>query len=118
MTSAPTVLSASERAAQINSENPDSGFRLVEDAAFWAADGIHTGAQLDRYLLEETYRNLYKEVRGFNDRSNLIDTSDEALSGMIEKFMSDLEDAAEDDGICDDAGADDFYGDNDESWDS
>lgn len=46
---------ASARAAEINATFPDRAFTLVEDVSHWDGYGIHTGAELDKYLAEQHY---------------------------------------------------------------
>ena len=61
-------MTASQYAIQINAKNPNSIFRLVEDAAHWAAMGVKTGEELRRFLAIAEYEDSYKETRGFRPR--------------------------------------------------
>ena len=56
-------MTAAERAAQINAENP-SAVALIATEGHWAASNIHTAEELDHYLAVEDYRDLYKTRHG------------------------------------------------------
>jgi hypothetical protein len=61
-------MTASERAAQINAQDPDNAFKLVEDDTHWARYKIYTGVELDHYLAVQLYVNLYKDEHGIKPR--------------------------------------------------
>jgi len=70
------MITATERAHQINIETAarctERGItcwgELVTDAAHWEEYGIHTGAELDRYLAYCDYVDTYKELRNIKPR--------------------------------------------------
>lgn len=66
-------MTASERAAEINASH-DGAFKLVEDEAFWAEYGIRTAEELDHYLAEQAYVNVYKSIHGIKPRWMSFDT--------------------------------------------
>lgn len=74
---------ATEQARHINGTN-DSGFALVEDASHWADNGIHTGEELERYLLACDVSDMSKEVYGFRQRMDWRDWSLELLQAKVD----------------------------------
>ena len=73
---------ASDRAKEINARNPHIGFRLVEDASFWAESGVHTGDDLDRCLAIQTFSDSYKEAHGFRPHYDLSKLSTDELEEL------------------------------------
>jgi hypothetical protein len=55
-------MTASERAKQINLARTTVP-SLFESQDFWAADGIHTGAQLDAWIEWNAWKQAYRHVR-------------------------------------------------------
>lgn len=83
-------MTASERAKEINSKYPSSSYKLVEDAAHWAACGIHTGEELDRGLAISGYSDTYKDVHGFRPRHVDFSTlSTEKIEAMTLRLLED-----------------------------
>lgn len=70
------MITATERAIQINAATAarcaargvECWGELVTDAAHWAEYGIHTGAELDRYLAWCDYVDVYKEFYNIKPR--------------------------------------------------
>jgi hypothetical protein len=58
-------MTATARAADLNTRARGSAITLVTDAAHWAGVGVHTGEDLDQYLAWQGYLDTYKETRGF-----------------------------------------------------
>jgi hypothetical protein len=76
-------MTASQYAIQINSKNPNSLFHFVEDAAHWAAMGVHTGEELRRFLAISEYEDSYKETRGFRPRRSWDGVPTEEIEAAV-----------------------------------
>jgi hypothetical protein len=76
-------MTASQYAIQINAKNPNNFFRLVEDAAHWAAMGVHTGEELRRFLAISEYEDSYKETRGFRPRRSWDGVPTEEIEAAV-----------------------------------
>ncbi len=78
-------MTATQYAASLNESarrwagEDDVVFLLTEDAAHWAAMGIHTGKELRRHLAICDYEETYKEAYGFRARQNWDGISTDAI---------------------------------------
>jgi hypothetical protein len=59
---------AEEYAKQINSTEPDSVFKLVEDPEHWASVGVYTGHDLAHALAVQYHSDTYKDIHGIRPR--------------------------------------------------
>jgi len=74
-------------------EDPDNRWAglIVEDLAHWAEMGITTVAQFERYEMETSIWDLYKEVNGFRPRGyDFKSMSDAELTRMYDGLLEDL----------------------------
>lgn len=79
-------------------EDPDNRWAglLVEDTAHWAEMGIYTVAQFQRYEMETSIWDLYKEVTGIRPRHmDFKSMSDEQLKKEYDYLLKELEFQAE-----------------------
>lgn len=75
-------------------EDPDNRWAglLVEDLAHWAEMGVHTVAQFERYEMETSIWDLYKEVNGFRPRHiDFKAMSDEELKREYDYLLREME---------------------------
>ena len=74
-------------------EDPDNRFAgmLTSVPEHWTEYGIYTPAELDRYLLEDDYMYLYKEVNGYRSGQNLTNVSTTKLKEIVGKLNNELE---------------------------
>jgi len=88
-----TQITATDRAIQINAEfaarcaaqGVEPWGELVTDADHWAEYGIHTGAELDRYLVYCDYVEAYKDAHGIKPRwMRMEDRTTEEWQRMLE----------------------------------
>jgi hypothetical protein len=54
-------MTAAERAAQINKTSIFPALMTAQE--YWAADGIHTGANLDAWIEWNAWKQAYRHVR-------------------------------------------------------
>lgn len=64
---------------------------ITDDLNHWADVGVYTAKQFDRYMLEATYSDLYKEVNGFRPRAFSY-FSDEELTALVKSLSATAED--------------------------
>jgi len=62
----------------------------------WADYGVYTPEEFDRYLLEEDYVGLYKDVWGIRYRGDLSTVSNAELKALIDSMYTRLEAEMED----------------------
>jgi hypothetical protein len=82
---------AEEEAIKINDQ---TGISLVTDQAFWTKQGVHTGEDLAKEMLAQTYSDFYKEIMGFRPRGQI--TSSMTVAD-IQKLIDDLDEEAKND---------------------
>ena len=73
-------------AAKAEAEGWQGFGALVEDADFWAESKVFTADDLDRYLAESMYSDMYKDANGFRPRADLSRWSMEILEEEIKKL--------------------------------
>ena len=60
---------------------------FTEDLEYWAESGVHTPAQFDRLMLEETLWDCYKAVHGIRPRfMNISQMSNEEIEAELAKL--------------------------------
>ena len=65
---------------------------FTEDLEHWEEYGISTPSQFDRYLLEQTVYDMYKDVYGFRCKySRLTKMSDEELDEELKQLSMKIE---------------------------
>lgn len=80
------MMTASQYAAKINAQYPNSLFHLVEDAAHWASVGVHTGEELRRFLAISEYEDSYKESRGIRPRRSWDGVPTEEIEAAVRRL--------------------------------
>ena len=65
---------------------------FTEDLEHWEEYGISTPSQFDRYLLEQTVYDMYKDVYGFRCKySRLTEMSDQELDEELKRLSMEIE---------------------------
>ena len=78
-----------EATAQAEAEkiNRQTDVGLVTDQAFWARAGIHTGEELAKSVISQTYSDYYKDINGRRPRGRITpDMSVEDIQGLIDEL--------------------------------
>jgi hypothetical protein len=83
----------SQHLKNINDNLRENGsyFLVVEDLDHWAQYGVYSVEQFERYELESTYYELYKDVNGISPRWVQFDQlSNQDLENMIESLQNEM----------------------------
>lgn len=80
----------------IEAINEQTGTNLVTIPDHWADYDVYTPEEMDRYLLETDYRELYKDVYGVRSKLSLKDMSDEMLKQAVDELVEKLDQEFED----------------------
>lgn len=74
-------------------ENP-TGFHsgVIDDIAFWNAQGIFTPAQFERSGLEDQVWEMYKDINGISPRwVHFADYTNEELQAWVDRMSAEIE---------------------------
>lgn len=78
-------------AKHIESLNLEHDVHLIERLDHWADYNVYTPEEMDRYLLEEEYITLFKEVNGVKPRTDMDLLSNETLKKELDQLVGVIE---------------------------
>ena len=82
---------AQEEAEKINAQ---TGAGFVTDPEFWAKQGIFTGEELAISVLNQTYSDLHKELRGVRPKHpsfKTVEEAEQAIDALDDEYVASME---------------------------